>query len=205
MTLTPSGETQGSNTPLQLALLKKLHQWYNMWLTQAQNQQKKSYDKQQRMEEAFEGGGSSMDQLTGPLHRPTLSQTRSTAFWPLQGHRHPRTLTYKLQLPNHWRVNNVFHRSKLTAVAPPINGQENHITNPSTVTQTPHIGGDTQQTTPLTPLQPPTLTGMPVTRSHCNNQPSIPSNANSTPPPVFNLTPDLGILINPYTHQVLPL
>ena len=46
---------------------------------------------------------------------------------------------------------------------------------------------------------------MPVTRSRRSNQPSVPSKANSTPPPVFDLTMELGILIDPYTDRIVPL
>jgi len=105
-----------------------------MWLTQAQNQQKKSYDKWQRTEEALKEGDlvwiSSRD-LSTDRPCPKLEALR---FGPFKVTEVLGPLTYKLQLPDHWRVNNVFHRSKLTAVAPPINGQEN---TPQTLLQSP--------------------------------------------------------------------
>ena len=142
MLLTPEGEPRGKDTPLRLALLKKLHQRCNMWLTQSQERQKKSYDKRRRTEEPLKEGEqvwiSSRD-LSTDRPSPKLEALR---FGPFRVTEVMGPLTYRIQLPKHWRVNNVFHQSKLTAVTPPTEGQDNHITNPSTVTQTPHIGED---------------------------------------------------------------
>ena len=44
-------------------------------------------------------------------------------------------LTYQLELPNQWRVNKVFHRSKLHPVTKDeIQGRQNRTTNPMTTT-----------------------------------------------------------------------
>ena len=151
MTLTPDNETRGRDTPLCLALLRKPHQQCSMWITQAQDHQKKLYNKQRSEQPPLEEGNevwiSSRDLSTD---RPS-PKLEALCFGPYRIKEVMGPLTYCIQLPPHWRVNNVFHRSKLTAVNPAIDGQHNHVTNPSNVTQTPHIGGETVNNDPQTP------------------------------------------------------
>jgi len=151
MTLTPDNETRGRDTPLRLALLKKLHQRCSMWIAQSQDRQKKSYDKRRSEQPPLEEGSkvwiSSRD-LATDQPSPKLEALR---FGPYRVEKVMGPLTYQIRLPSHWRVNNVFHRSKLTAVAPAIDGQHNHVTNPTNVTQAPHIGEETANENTQTP------------------------------------------------------
>jgi len=151
MTLTPDNETRGRDVPLRLALLKKLHQWCGMWIAQSQDCQKKSYNKRRSEQPPLEEGSEvwiSSHDLSTDRPSPKLEALR---FGPYQVEEVMGPLTYRIRLPPHWRVNNVFHRSKLTAVTPAIDGQHNHVTNPANITQTPHIGGETANNNPQTP------------------------------------------------------
>lgn len=64
-------------------------------------------------------------------------------------------LTYHLVLPREWKINNVFHRSKLHPVTPDlIQGRRNEVTNPHDVTDCPYDirpNGRTQPGTAPTP------------------------------------------------------
>ena len=147
----PRGQHPQQKHPLRLALLKKLHEWCSLWITQAQGHQKKAYDNNKRSnkEPLREGDRmwiSSQD-LSTDWPSPKLEALR---FGPYTIKEVMGPLTYKVQTSPHWRVNRTFHRSKLTLVEPAITRQPTHITNPTTIEQTPYIGrgGEDDNETP---------------------------------------------------------
>ena len=161
MTLTPTSKTRGRDTPLHLALLKKLHEWCSLWISQAQGRQKKAYDKKKKSDETPLKEGdcvwiSSWDLSTNrPSPKLEALWFRPYAIKEVMG-----PLTYKVHTPEHWRVNRVFHQSKLTLVEPAVTGQPSHVTNPTTIEQTPYISTGLNQDEQPDPS--------PTTCPHCN-------------------------------------
>jgi len=155
MTLTPMGNTCRKDTPLCLALLKKLHEWCSLWISQAQGCQKKPYDKKKRSDEMPLKEGDcvwiSSQDLSTDRPSPKLEALR---FGPYFIEEVMGPLTYKVRTPPHWRVNKMFHRSKLTLVEPVVTRQPSRITNPSTVKQTPYIDKRGGNDEPPNPKQP---------------------------------------------------
>ena len=146
MTLTPMGDTRGRDTPLRLALLKKLHEQCSLWISQVQGQQKKAYDKKRRSNKMPLREGNCMWISSRDLSTNWPSP-KLEALWfrPYTIKEVMGPLTYKIRTPEHWRVNRVFHQNKLTLVKPMVTRQPNHTTNPTTVEQTPYISTEPNQ------------------------------------------------------------
>ena len=142
MTLTGEGPTRGKDTPLRLALLHKLHMRCKMWLEQAQKKQTHQYNKR-RMDTPplKEGDQVWLDSTDLVTDRPS-PKLEALRYGPFNIDKVMGPLTYRLDLPSQWRVNKVFHRSKLHPVSKDeIQGRQNRTTNPMTTTnKTPNMG-----------------------------------------------------------------
>ena len=113
MSLMGTGPSRGHDTPLRLALLCRLHERCKLWLDKAQKQQGRQYNQRHRDAPALAPGSevwlSSRDiSMDRPL--PKLDALRYGPFRVLEA---TGPLTYRVELPPHWQIHNVFHRSKL--------------------------------------------------------------------------------------------
>jgi hypothetical protein len=153
MTPTGSGPTWGHDVPLQLAQLKKLHEWCQLWLNKAQGQYKKAFDKKHQEPKALKDG----NQVWLSSHDLTTDQPspKIEALWygPFRVKSIKGPLTYELDLPSHWHVHPVFHHLKLKKVHTATLGPENPAPFPEvTVTDKRYVEQDksTPEQTPNT-------------------------------------------------------
>ena len=135
MMLTGEGPTWGRNIPLRLNLLTRLHMKCKMWLEQAQKKQTVQYNKKHAdIPPLKEGNLVWLDSKDLATDQPS-PKLEALRFSPFKIEQVTGPLMYRLEVPEDWRVNHVFHRSKLHPITPDmIPKRENHITLPTNVT-----------------------------------------------------------------------
>jgi len=105
MTLTGEGPTQGRDIPLRLNLLTRLHKKCKLWLDQAQKKQMVQYNKKHAEVPLLNENDlvwlDSKD-LATDWPSPKLEALR---FGPFRIEEVMGPLTYKLELPDTWKVN----------------------------------------------------------------------------------------------------
>jgi len=151
MTLTGEGPTRGRDIPLRLALLTKLHTRCKLWLDQAQRRQATQYNKKHQAVPTLKQGDQVwLDSTDLVTNRPS-PKLEALCFGPFTIEKVMGPLTYKLELPDTWQVNCVFHQNKLHPVTPDEIPERTHVT------QTPnHVQareGDTIITNPNETLE----------------------------------------------------
>src|SRR5258706_1698259 len=116
MTLTGEGPTRGSNAPLRLALLQRLHTRCKLWLEQAQKRQATQYNKRRKDTPTLkEGDRVWLDTKDLATDRPS-PKLEALRWGPFTINKVMGPLTYRLTLPKDWKINPVFHRSKIHPV-----------------------------------------------------------------------------------------
>ena len=113
MSLTGAPQPQGADTPLRLALLRRLQARCKEWIEKAQRTQKRAYDlHRSEGDPIVEGSIVWLDARNLSTDRPS-PKLDALRHGPFRVSEVMGPLTFRLELPEHWRVSNVFHRSKL--------------------------------------------------------------------------------------------
>ena len=154
LTLTGEGTTRGADIPLRLNILTRLHQRCKEWILSAQKKQETQYAKRVKDAPPLK-----VDDLVWISSRDLLTDRPSAKLEALRYGPYPiievrGPLTYRVKLPEGWKVHDVFHRSKLT---PASNDDWNRVANP--VTNPDHSSQrvyNEEKQQPETPSQPPT-------------------------------------------------
>ena len=113
MSLTGAPQPRGADTPLRLALLRRLQARCKEWIEKAQRTQKRAYDRHRNNGEVItEGSLVWLDarDLSTDQPSPKLDALR---HGPFRVSEVVGPLTFRVELPEHWKVSNVFHRGKL--------------------------------------------------------------------------------------------
>jgi len=134
MTLTGEGPTQGRDIPLRLATLSRLHTRCKLWLEQAQKRQTVQYNKKKRDTPPLNVGDRVwLDSTDLVTDRPS-PKLEALRFGPFKIEQVMGPVTYRLEVPPTWKVNKVFHRSKLfPVIEDQIQGQPIHPNIPARV------------------------------------------------------------------------
>jgi hypothetical protein len=126
MTLTGEGPTRGRDIPLRLANLHCLQAQCQLWIAQAQERQRGTYNQRHENTPPLKEGDlvwiSSQDLSTD---RPS-PKLEALQFGPFRVSKVMGPLTYRVEIPAQWKVRtDVFHRVKLHLATPAIPGQPN--------------------------------------------------------------------------------
>ena len=109
MDLTGSGPTRGTDIPLRLAHLKRLHERCKLWINQAQKKQQWAYDKHHKDTPPLKEGDlvwiSSRD-ISTDRPSPKLDALR---YGPFRVQRVMGLLNYQIEILAQWRIHNMFH------------------------------------------------------------------------------------------------